>query len=371
MNDDESGADRPPVRRRLLPLLAAVMAVVVAALALTLVVVKKDDRRPRAEVGDVFRAPSPAKDLPDQATVWIPWARLHVAAGEPKDTLPDLSGAPANLQAPDGGSFVRVQATIEDRIPVATIATPFVMEIEVVLRADGKDYPLSGPGGLGLDPNGPLDQGGERWVAVEGHPKDIEVRITVDDETQVVDASDGSVDNGRAAALADIPSAEELADLDDFGCGRFRQRPALRGDDSPLRISYPEYVTCTVTVSLRTPYVDGIGWAEPGREFMVVQVEPPHDVSVRTEAIALWRSSFTLSASLEGRPSVRSSDLSSFDNGYLSSPDGDQFVFDVAAGEPAGDLALSAHVRAHVGDAIVTERKRTVIAWTVPGRKLA
>lgn len=352
----------------------AVSAVVVAALAVVLVVLKNQDDRPHAEVGDVFGHPTATDPLPHRGEVLLPWARLQVGAGEPRQELPDLFGAQSNVQAPEDGSFVQVEASLADdyQVPMAALAAPYTQQIEVVLRADGRDYPLTGPGGLTLDPNGPLPQGGTRWVAVEGEPTDLEVRVTVDGLTQVVDASDGSVEAGRAADLADLRAPDALSNTKPVRCGTVR-----RLDRAAPHVEYPRTLSCKVTLALRTPYVDGIGWAKPGREFLVVHVVRPQIVDVATGSgsdLEFWDARVRLTARLDGGTPVGGPvEVNSLTQGPLTISDPDnpeQVVFDVPQG-PVGDLTLGLDVRARRGAPFVTERQRLRFRWTVPGRRLA
>ena len=373
MEDDTSAEPQAPSRRSLWPFVA-LMTAVVLALAGALVVVRAQDGRPRAAVGEVFDHPFQEDPLPHRGEVLLPWARTQVGAGEPRAELPDLLGAAPTVQAPEGGSFVRVEVALEEdyTIPLTALASPYVEETEVVLRADGRDYPLSVPGGLVLDPNGPAGQDGGRWVAVEGEPTDLEVRITVDGMTQVVDAADGSVDVGRAAELADIPSAEELQDAAGTRCGRPR-----RLDSTPLAVTYRPALRCQVQLSLRTPYVDGIGWAEPGREFLVVHVIRPRDVDLSTgtgDDTKYWDTELRSDIRLGDADPVASwADVNSLNQGTFALQDPDdpgQAVFDVARGEPTGDLTLDLVARARLGEPFVTERRVVRFQWTVPGGEL-
>ena len=352
----------------------ALMAAIVLALSVALVVVRAQDGRPRAEAGDVFDHPFQEDPLPHRGEVLLPWARTQVGAGEPRTELPDVLGAAPTVRAPDGGSFVRVEVALEEdyAIPLTALASPYVEQSEVVLRADGRDYPLSVPGGLVLDPNGPIGQDGGRWIAVEGEPTDLEVRVTVDGVTQVVDAADGSVDAGQAADLAELPSAEELQDAQATRCGEPR-----RLDTTQLTVTYRPALKCRVQLSLRTPYVDGVGWAQPGREFLVVHVIRPRDLSLSTgrgDATQFWDSELRFVARIgDADPVAPWVDVNALNQGTFTLQDPDdpgQVVFDVARGEPIGDLTLDLVARARLGEPFVTERREARFRWTVPGGEL-
>lgn len=373
--DDETWTEpvpleRPVARSRPLWPLVAALTVVVVALTVALVVVRAQDDRPHAAVGDTFAAPYSEGTLPHLGEVLLPWAHAQVGAGEPQAELPDLLGADANVQAPDGGSFVRVDVDVDlqDLIPVAAVATPFAQETEVVLRADGRDYLLSVPGGLEISPNGAYDQDGARWVAVDGEPSDLEVRITVDGVTQVVDASDGSVEAGQASDLAALPSVEDLQDTDKIRCGASR-----RLDTTRLTVAYKPAMRCWVQLALRTPYVDGIGWAATGREFLVVHAVLPRDLSLTTgrgDATTYWDNDLRIEARLgDAEPLAPAVDVNTLNQGVLSIQDADdpvQVIFDVAAGEPVADLTLRLLADARLGEPFVTKRQTMRFEWTVP-----
>jgi len=193
MRDD--AAPRPSAVRSSRWLLPCLLAVVVLALAVALVVVRNQDGRPRADVGALLHQEAQEESLDHSAEVVVPWAGLDIGVEGPREELPDVAGVPANLRAPDDGSFVRVQARVAEEAPAGDVRDP--EEVYLVLRADGRDYPLTVTGGLSLDPEAPTEQGGELWIAVEGQPEDLEVRVSVGDERHVVRA-DGTVESGRS-----------------------------------------------------------------------------------------------------------------------------------------------------------------------------
>ncbi|WP_134742200.1 hypothetical protein [Nocardioides sp. 503] len=356
--------------------LVAVLAVVVLGLSVALVVVRTgEDDRPRAEVGQLFDVPFEEDALPHYGEVLLPWARTKAGAGSTREELPDLVGAEANVRAPEGGRFVRVEVKLEEDyiIPLSSIGRPYSQETEVVLRADGRDYPVSGRDGLVLDPNGPLQQGGAVWVAVDGDPSDLEVRVTVDGVTQVVDASDGSVENGPAARLGELPSQDELRAMPSIPCGT-----PERLDDSGIRVDYRPGLKCLVQLTLRTPYVDGLGWADEGREFLVVHVVRPRRLSLvsgRGDAATFWDDDLQFSALLgDAEPLRPAANVNDLNAGFLSisdPDDPDQFVFDVAVGEPTPGLTFDYEGQAIDGEPFVQERRPLHFQWTISGGDLS
>ena len=278
------------------------------------------------------------------------------------------------MQAPDGGSFVLVEVELQDDypIPLTSVRSGYTQETEMVLHADGRDYPLTGPGGLVLDPNRPFRQGGNVWVAVEGEPTDMEVRVTVDGVTQVVDTSDGSVDAGQAAGLADLPTPDELRQVPDISCGK-----PERLDSTGIEVTYRPHLDCLAQFTLRTPYVDGLGWAEPGREFFVLHMVRPSRLSLASgsgQDVTYWDSRVRFTARLGGAEPVSPlANVNDLNEGTftLQDPENpDQLVFDVAQGEPVGDLVFDLVVDATRGAPFVKEHRKLVFEWTIAGAEL-
>jgi hypothetical protein len=299
---------------------------------------------------------------------------VQIGVGEPQPALPDLLGAEPNVRAPAGGSFVRVDVTLVEggRLPLAAVAAPFAQETEVVLRAAGRDYLVNGPGGIVVDPNGLFDRGGSRWVAVDGTPRDLEVRVTVDGVTQVV-AADGSVDAGRATELEALPSLDEVAATEPRPCG-----PVRRLDDTDLRNDYRAGLRCQVQLALRTTYVDGIGWAEPGREFLVVHLVLPTRVRFTTgrgDATQFWNSEMRFETTVGGAgPVAGPVDVNSLNAGSFGIQDPEtpeQVVFDVPLGDETGELVVGLVAAAQPTDPFDDTRREVRYQWTVAGTELA
>src|SRR5699024_1841912 len=75
----------------------------------------------------------------------------------------------------------------------------------------------------------------------------------------------------------DVPSREEVREQNPTDCGTSRRVDA---SDFGIETSNPE--ECTITASLRTPFVDGLGWAPKGREYLVVNVAPERPALVES-----------------------------------------------------------------------------------------
>src|SRR3546814_10620572 len=107
-------------------------------------------------------------------------------------------------------------------------------------------------------------------------------------QTQVVSA-DGSVARGRTADGERAPTYEKVRAFKHVPCST----PRAVGS-SPLQIGYPDELACLVTLVSRTPYVDGLGWAEPGREFLLVEVKMPRSEEHTSELQSLMRISYAV-----------------------------------------------------------------------------
>ena len=330
------------------------------------------DSRPQASPGDVFSAPYAEEPLPHEVRLELPWRHLDVAVGVAQPRLPDIGGAPADVAPPEGGSFVRVDVTSPvDQVPFVGIRRPLATQVEVSVRADGVDHPLSDrPGGIRLDPETPWTTAtGTRWVAVDGSPTDVKLVVTVDGEEQVVDTN-GDVDLSRGAQLADLPAATALQDEPEIDCGRSR-----RADSSDLELEdYSRDAACTVTRVLRVPYVDGLGWAPRGREYVAVLLTLDRSVQVERTGDDSWRSTTTLASRLgDDEPLAGPIDVNELNAGTLAIQDPDDpqmFVFEVDEGE-SPDLEATLDVEAVPSDPFATGRETLRLAWHVEGGRLS
>lgn len=181
---------------------------------------------------------------------------------------------------------------------------------------------------------------------------------------------DGSVTHGRAADLEDVPTVEELRPSEEEDCG-----PAERVDETDLRLTE---VDCTVTLSARTPFVDGLGWAESGHDYLVVHIarDQYFDIDDPDGGRRLSARNPRLDVRLgSSRPASGPVDVNEINRGTLavtSVDDPQQFVFEVPAGEPLGDLALSLDIEARPRGPFATEDAEHVrLQWAVPRRDLA
>ena len=364
--------DRPrgPSRWSLVTAVAIAAAVVLAVplAAMGLDALRED--RPRAGEGQVFDQPRVDEPLSGTGTVFLPWARLSVAVGEPRSELPEIGSVPSDVAPPDGGSFVRVEvgATSEAEVPLVSVRDSVDAHAQIVLVADDEEYPVDGPTGLGLDAEEPLSfptgDPEARWVAVSGEPTDVAVEVVVDGQVQTVER-DGDVTRRRAQDLAEVPSYDEVSGSSTTGCGTAR-----REDGSSLRLQ--EVPTCEVTASLRTPYVDGLGWAPRGREYLAVEVQHSDLLPEGPEGILGWQTTSEFDGRLDGRrPTERpTTDPSPTPARATDNRVHPQLVFEVPADEPTDDLSLRVDADAVPEDPFA-DHARVRFEWTIPGSDLA
>jgi len=349
--------------RWLVPGVVAIALVVVGGVAWA-----RADTRPHAEAGQLFDPDFLQDELGIGADVVLPWVRAEVTVGQPRDELPDALGAEPNLQAPDGGGFVQVQVNIDNDnlIPLYVDAPGVVGRADLVLTDGDHSYPLTHvPGGFHLDAAAPDTSVLQRFLAVKGSPEHWSLEVEYDGETWVVDLDDGSSEPGPHDALAEIPAVDE------------QQQPAQRCGEprwssgfSPAE-SYNE-PKCQVIHQMRVPYVDGLGWAEPGREFLVVQVETyePGFARSRGGDVYLVRDP-AMSYRLDGRAPLAVAEVN--DLSTLGGPlalqlpyDPDQAIFDVAADEPTPALQVRQSLVGEADEPGVPQAPRIHVDWRVP-----
>ncbi len=348
---------------------AAIGTAIALALALGVVIshdVQEDG--PRAQAGDLVVPPAEPDRLPDAGTVTLPWNRMSVAVGEPEGNLLETFADQSLVAPPEGGSFVQVDLhplPVEDGgAPFVSEGRPWSAEAKVVLTADGEDHPIDGPDGLGVSAGSPGPTGStSRFVAVDGRPTDLEVTLEVDGQKQTVD-SDGDVSRGRAAELLDLPTNQELRGRVASSCGTLE-----RSGSSAVEVPPTDEPACNLVGSVRTPFVDGLGWAPRGREYLVVQAAPETSVDVTgDDDDDGWTTRTRVSGRLGGdRPVSTSTNTEGAALGNAPRTPVHQFVFEVPTDGPVDDLALRLEVDALREDPFTSDDpERLRLEWTVP-----
>lgn len=288
---------------------------------------------PRADVGWVLVGAEQGDDAFSEE-IRLPWAEATVSVGAPRQAI---GSADDRLRAPEDGSLVRVSLEFGDALsrPLRRDVPLSAPSVELVVGE--RSYPLVGLAeGAVLGGDSYLMTSFSRTVAVAGSDPDVAVRITLDGESMTVSA-DG-VDAGRFAELASLPA---LGDEDGtaLDCGEPRLPPGVSSPrDEPWLNG-----RCSAGLSVRTPFVDGVGWAAEGSEWMIVDLTVDVPFELRKDGVGVRysedaRDSLTLLAAHDNDElRVVPLDEGPWRAGYL-----DSFAVEVPRGEGA---QLQAQVR--------------------------
>lgn len=299
--------------RIVLPLLVVVTVVVVA----TIVWAQRDDR-PRVAVGVNTDPPDGNARIPGLTSdLQLPFADYRVTVGEAVDELPPSCcvDALADVRAPEGGSFVGVSVAMASRlsraVPVAVpgvdLPTPtftLLVDVSRTLEPEQVEYPVTTIDRTWAD-TAFLGHAVQTYVAVDGVPEvgDVSLRVDYDGVSQVMHPDRDVVEAGDAAQLRYSDLVPRQA-----GCGSVRAESGFvvaRGD-APL---------CSTTRQ-RLAYVGGVGWADPGRQWLVVTTNVSRYVSL-DRVVGERRYDYlsgssegdvSLSATLAGEPPVKAWD---------------------------------------------------------------
>lgn len=250
---------RTTARRRTAGALGA-LAPLVLVLALTACTSDDDDAR-RAPVGSLADGVVAVEGR--TSVIALPGLELRATVGLPVQEVP-AAGVDLDT-APEGGSLVPISWTVDlagaVRLPSLPDAQP--PQVSVSLVADGRAYPLDEQllrDRAEVEQGDPLlELSGSTAVAVaEEEPRDLAVRVEWDGVTLEAQRGEEVRDAGPAERLTTVPSRLVRTPVP---CDPPQVR-APRG----LRVRQS---ACSLQVQ-RTPWVGGLGWAEPGRQWLVV-----------------------------------------------------------------------------------------------------
>lgn len=285
---------------------AAVVALVLVAVVSTIVWRTQRDDRARVAVGEAVAPPdSSARILGLTTDLQLPFGDYRVTVGEAVDELPPACclDEPADVRAPEGGSFVGVAVTQVSRfsraLPVAEpgvdLPTPtftLLVDVSGTIEDEQTEYPVSMIE-REWDATTLANRALQTYVAVDGAPEvdDLAVRVDYDGVSQVLHADRDYVETGDAAQLRYSDLVARQA-----GCGAVRAGSGfvVAPGDAPL---------CS-TARERLAYVGGVGWAEPGRRWLVVTTNVSRYVSL--DRVVGGRRYDYLSGSSEGDVTVAS-----------------------------------------------------------------
>lgn len=217
---------------------------------------------PRTEVGEVLVG-AQVKRVDFTQEVRFPWADAVLRVGEPTDEVGTLD---ARVRAPRDGSLVAVSVEFGEALARPLRVNVNLTAPQFTLVADGREYPLPDLAeDAVLGGQSYLMADFARLVAVAGRDPEITVRIELAGETMEV--SEDGTELGRFSELADLgPLGSDLGTSLDCGEPRLEPGSRIAGEKEWQRGS------CQRRGHLRTPFVDGLGWAEAGHEWAVFEV---------------------------------------------------------------------------------------------------
>lgn len=259
----ESGQGEAPTRfttdLQLRAIIGIVVVVVVAGAATLAWRAFRDDRE-QAQAGDAVVAPADADVHGATSNVYIPWGRVKLTVGSPREDLPDL--VDADEKAPDGGGFVGIELVVggvDTQLPLPFVGGGRYRAPRITLVAGEQRYPVPELGKELVTRGGGnllVQQPVKVFVPVADMPNHPSLEVTYDGMPQWVSSS-GKVAPGRFKALRHVAREPEP-----MSCGDSPRGPKqLRGDNSP---------TCSLPRVMRVPYVAGLGWAAGDHEWLVM-----------------------------------------------------------------------------------------------------
>lgn len=272
-------------------------------------------------------AGAPAADGP-VTSVTVPTGTFDLVVSAPSRQIGDQ-------RAPDGASLVRVTSLFHDadvRSDVFALAGrgDAARSVDLQLEVDGTAYPVGLIRAGNHDPAPPEVVPTDVLVVVQEAPDDVdEVRLLVgyDGLVQSLDAATGERLPGPADALYGVP--EEVAPGPSVSCagGRFLDDAG----NATLKV-------CRVGDARRLPYVPDLGWAEPGRAWLLLTMKtqlPPF----RSEGTTVGVERVLTQTSMRGRSASKVLTSTPVDDTGATTT---LLVFDVpdAASNPTMDVDL-------------------------------
>ena len=199
--------------------------------------------------------------------VTVPWGTQQVQVGPVRDAAPRTPGAGETVRAPRGGRLVYVSAETDTAslLPLARRPGPGPPDAALAVVAGGRAYPLRGLQAPRTASGLLIGTRRAQWVAVAGDASDLRLRVTYDGQSEALDPRRPRPAGGFAA-LGAVAHQARLS-RPDIRCGRERwTAPYGRAPGVPAP-------TCVLGRVDRAPYVGGLGWARPGREWLIVTAD--------------------------------------------------------------------------------------------------
>lgn len=210
---------------------------------------------PSAMVGRVFPALLGDGIVGDVTTVVLPGVVYEVELSRPQGTADSASTdeAGVDVSAADGTAFVAVAwdpRASQAEGPVLAGTGPDVSP-QISVTAGDQTYPV-----------GAMDEEGQHasWVVIPADAGPVGVAVEFDGLTQqVVDMTDPQAVPAGGSPLLYGPSS------------RIHQPPCPDPAEDPEAARYA-FSRCTLMVSDPVPYHEDLGWAEPGRAWVVARL---------------------------------------------------------------------------------------------------
>ena len=286
-----------------------------------------EDDLPRARVGQVLPVGLPGSIEGRHTYVVLPTSRYDFTVSTPRDSVDSITAGDAGLsaEAGEGARFVMIEWSLSGVLGDSFVmAPPPDVSPMLTLVADGEEHEV-----------GALDEEGVHAAAVvvPADTDDIGLHIEYDGHTQVIeDAYD------QVITRADGPSAlyHDAVHLGFTECTPSQ----LSGGDA--RVGF-HGTDVTARVATPVPYFGPLGWAEPGREWVVARVitSTPSGGWDGEEYVS-YESTSQVSVELDGAGPV---DLFGLEEGEEGGPQDDGswsavVVFDVEDSRGAGPLSF-------------------------------
>lgn len=249
---------------------AAVLLVLVAVVA-ALVWWKGVDHRPRVAAGHQALLDNGDMKPPTahKVSVRTPTMRLLLSVGDPVDELPPRCcvDTEADHRAPSGGSFLAVHVDEPEIQPVG-VAPIVEWKPPHFALVDGEHtYPLDGISRY-VGANAWAGNGETEYLALPDKPSHVAITIEYDGVVQRFDTEGDTLDEGVAAPLYHLPS-------------RVESRACAERWSTPYGPRGGAVIVSVARVDV--PWLPGLGWARPGRTWLVagVELDAPYSFTVR------------------------------------------------------------------------------------------
>lgn len=372
---DGADASRASRRRRIS---AAVAVLVLAGAGIGIGLAVTGSHGPRARVGQFLSSYEEDQTHSTPVEVRLPWGSLSISIGSPVSRIPDSSTCTDHtcdvtydqLAPPPGGSWIpfalEPEASPDGLGLFRTSATTSIPPVHLSIGSGDSWTPvalLSG-GNPKASVATLFVQATDGWLALPDTPERPSIRVTFAGVTQTVDMTSGHRDAGLAAPLYQRQAA-------------FRTHRCERGSVPGYRETYVLSSECQLTGLTSVPYVAGLGWAKPGRSWLVALVRtyppgrlvavagPRQGKAVYSDQDSLTRTWHTALRYGAVRPEV-STNYNGVSTSLFQDPDDpDLFIFGVPAGDTGRSHPFTVVTRFHTSYESIPRHRALTITRTL------